>query len=67
MRIADTLRYLMYHDVYDKPERARDLFARLPCEARTVAGVDFTGAEEACPHGVQIGSLMARACSVLTA
>jgi len=63
--IADTLRYRMYHEYYGDREEARRLFARLPAAARDIAGVDFTAAEEACPHHVPIGALMQDAAEKL--
>ncbi|MDD9937660.1 MAG: aldo/keto reductase [Myxococcales bacterium] len=65
VRIADTMRLLMYHDVYGEPDKARELFQRLPAEARALAGVDFAGANAACPHGVDIARHMKRALTVL--
>ena len=67
VRIGATMRCLMYHDVYGEPERAREVFARLPAEARKLSGVDFRGAEAACPHGLQVSALMERAARVLEA
>jgi predicted aldo/keto reductase-like oxidoreductase len=65
VQIGPTLRYLMYHDVYGKSELAKDLFRKLPAEARQIAGVDFTPAHKACPHGVDIATWMRRASEVL--
>jgi hypothetical protein len=65
VRIGDTLRYLMYHDAYGEPGKARDLFAKLPAEARELSRVDFAPANRACPHGVDVAGLMRRAESVL--
>lgn len=64
-RIGETLRYLMYHDAYGRPEAARDLFASLPAAARDLSAMDFTAAGRACPHGVDVASLMRRAAAVL--
>src|SRR5262249_9049410 len=36
VQIGTTLRYLMYHDVYKEPEKAKALFAKLPEEARRI-------------------------------
>jgi aryl-alcohol dehydrogenase-like predicted oxidoreductase len=47
VRIGTTLRYLMYHDVYGDPERARSLFAQLPLEAQQLGGIDFGPANAA--------------------
>ncbi len=65
VRIGDTMRYLMYHDAYGETGRARDLFAKLPAEARNLSAVDFTAASRACPHGVDVAGLMRRAETVL--
>lgn len=65
-RIGDTIRYVMYHDVYGRPEHARELFAKLPAASRDLAGTDFTPANRACPHGVDVVAFMRRAADVLT-
>ncbi|GIW87598.1 MAG: hypothetical protein KatS3mg108_1922 [Isosphaeraceae bacterium] len=64
--IAETLRYLRYHDVYGKRRRARELYAMLPPAARDFAQADLRAAEQACPHGVQLVALMDRAGRVLS-
>jgi uncharacterized protein len=61
VQIADTMRYLMYHDVYGEPERAKSLFNALPTAAQNLAAVDFAPAQKACPHGVNLQAHMARA------
>jgi hypothetical protein len=66
VKIGATLRYLMYHDVYGEPEKARALFRKLPPEARRLAGVDFRPASRACPRGVDVVKHMARAEKVLS-
>lgn len=66
VRIGDTIRYVMYHDVYDRPQHARELFAALPRAARDLEGTDFTPANEACPHGVDVAAFMRRATEVLS-
>jgi uncharacterized protein len=65
IQIATTMRCLMYHDVYREPEKARRVWQRLPPEARRLAGVDFTAANRACPHGVDVAGHMARAARIL--
>jgi hypothetical protein len=65
VKIGDTMRYLMYHDAYGEPGKARDLFAKLPAEARALSRVDFAPANRACPHGVDVAGLMKRAEEVL--
>jgi len=65
VQIGNTLRYLMYHDVYGRPEVARDLFRALPEEARNFAHLDFKAAAAACPHGVDVDGYLKRAAQVL--
>jgi predicted aldo/keto reductase-like oxidoreductase len=65
VQIGNTLRYLMYHDVYGRPELARDLFRALPEEARNFAHLDFRAAAAACPHRVDVDGYMKRAARVL--
>jgi hypothetical protein len=63
--IATTLRYLMYHDSYGKRDEARVLYQALPDAARSVDGVDFSSASRACPNGLNVEALVARAAQVL--
>jgi uncharacterized protein len=65
VRIGPTLRYLMYHDAYGDPAEARRRFRALPAEAQRLGGIDFSGANQACPHGVDVARLMERARVVL--
>jgi len=64
VQIADTLRLLMYHDVYKEPEKAQRLFSELPQSARKLTGIDFSRANSACPHGVDVVAEMRRASDV---
>jgi uncharacterized protein len=64
VQIGTTLRHLMYHDVYGQQDEARRRFALLPEASRRLAGVDFSLANAACPHGVDIAAHMARAAEV---
>lgn len=61
VRIGDTMRYVMYHDVYGEEDKARDLFKSLPAGAQKLSGVDFRAARAACPHGVDVVAHMERA------
>lgn len=61
VEIATTMRCVMYHDGYRDPEKARRVFSRLPPEARQLEGVDFSGANRACPHGIDVALQMRRA------
>lgn len=65
VRIATTLRCLMYHDSYGDPDKARRVFAELPAEARRLEGVDFSAASRACPNGIDLVAQMKRAGEVL--
>jgi predicted aldo/keto reductase-like oxidoreductase len=67
VKIGATMRCLMYHDVYGEKDKARELFAQLPADARNLRGVDFRGANAACPHGLDVAAHMARADDVLNA
>jgi predicted aldo/keto reductase-like oxidoreductase len=63
--IGDVLRFLMYHDVYGKPELAQSLFRALPDQVRAGVHRDFRAAAAGCPHGLDVDRLMKRAASVL--
>jgi predicted aldo/keto reductase-like oxidoreductase len=59
--VADILRYLRYHEVYGKRQRARELYQALSPEARNLATADLAAAQTACPHGLQVVELLHRA------
>jgi predicted aldo/keto reductase-like oxidoreductase len=59
--VADILRYLRYHEVYGKRQRARELYQALAPEARGLAGADLLAAQAACPHGLPVAELLKRA------
>lgn len=64
LAVADTLRFLMYHDHYGKEEHARELFAGLPAAQRDLSAMelaDWHAAEAACPYQVPLSRLMDRA------
>jgi hypothetical protein len=64
VQIGDTMRYVMYHDVYGEKDKARALFRALPQPAQKLATVDFTAADAVCPHGVKVAEHMARAAKI---
>lgn len=64
-RIADTIRFVSYHDHYGEETKARQLFAKLPEAARQISSMDFSGANRACPNGVDVAGLMKRAGEIL--
>jgi aryl-alcohol dehydrogenase-like predicted oxidoreductase len=59
---AEVMRYLMYHKSYGDTEHARELFARLPADARRrLLSADYSAAEARCPQRMPIAKLMAEA------
>ncbi len=67
VQIGATMRYLMYHDVYGDADEARRRFTALPAEARGLSGIDFSAANAACPHGVDVAAHMRRASELFEA
>ncbi|MCK9375466.1 MAG: aldo/keto reductase [Syntrophobacterales bacterium] len=64
--VNEVMRSLMYHRYYGEPELARLTFGALPSEVRQrLAEVDFSPAEQACPQGLAIASLMRQAKELL--
>jgi predicted aldo/keto reductase-like oxidoreductase len=59
VKIADTLRYLMYHECYGEPQRANQLYRALTPAQRRLDGIDFARAEAACPQGIRIAERLA--------
>ncbi len=67
VHIGDTMRYVMYHDVYGETEKAKSLFRSLPMASQQIANVDYSAAQAACPHGVDIAAHMKRAATLFVA
>jgi predicted aldo/keto reductase-like oxidoreductase len=65
VRVADTLRFLMYHECYGERDKARQLYRELRPEERSIEQVSFRRAEAACPQGIRIAERLARARSLL--
>ena len=64
--VNEVMRCLMYHQYYGEPELARLTFAGLPGEVRQqLTEVDYSRAEQACPHRLDIASLMRQAKEIL--
>ncbi len=61
VQVGASLRYLMYHECYGEPDRARELYAALRPEERTCEGVDFRAATAACPQKIDIAARLATA------
>jgi uncharacterized protein len=61
VKVADPLRYLMYHECYGQTDLARAGYERLRGEERALEGVDFARASAACPQGIDIAARLGRA------
>jgi predicted aldo/keto reductase-like oxidoreductase len=64
--VADTLRFLRYHDVYGKRQRARELFRELPPGQRNFETANLAAAQRACPHHLPVADLVTRASRLLS-
>ena len=65
--VSDIMRYLMYHDEYDSPQRAVRLFHDLhPMMRKNLALINYSSAEQRCPQKLPIARLMNRAVKVLS-
>jgi uncharacterized protein len=67
LKVADALRYLMYHECYGDPETARLLYKALDPEERDFERVDLAEAIKACPQDIRIDERLRRAREVLLA
>lgn len=57
--VSDIIRYLMYHNSYSDPEKARELFLQIPSKLRNrLASTDFSSIERKCPQKLPIGQLV---------
>jgi predicted aldo/keto reductase-like oxidoreductase len=64
--VTEVMRCLMYHQYYGEAELAQQTFAGLPEEVRQrLTAVDYSQAEQACPHGLAIAALMRQATELL--
>ena len=64
--VNEVMRCLMYHRYYGEPDLARLTFAGLPEEVKQrLTEVDYSRAEQACPHGLNIAALMRQAQEML--
>ncbi|MFA5783346.1 MAG: aldo/keto reductase [Phycisphaerae bacterium] len=63
---AEVMRYLMYYKSYGDTDRARELFAQLPADAKDRVGTaDYSAAEARCPQRMPIAKLMTEAAQKL--
>jgi predicted aldo/keto reductase-like oxidoreductase len=59
MPVRDIMRFAMYHDSYGMREHAKSEFAGLSSDIRNrLVEVDYTRAQDMCPHGLQIGQII---------
>jgi predicted aldo/keto reductase-like oxidoreductase len=65
VRVADTLRFLMYHECYGERKKARQLYRQLNPRERAIDTVSFRRAEAACPQGIRIAERMSLARRLL--
>ncbi len=64
--VNEVMRCLMYHRYYGEPELARMTFAGLDGEVKQrLTEVDYSRAEQVCPHGLPIAALMRQAKEML--
>ena len=67
LKVADALRYLMYHECYGDPETARLLYNALDVDERDFDRIDLTAAIKACPQDIRIDERLRRARALLMA
>ena len=65
LRVADTLRYLMYAECYGRRDEARTLYTALHRRERDFQNVDLAAATRACPQGIDIAARLADARTLL--
>ena len=64
--VSDVMRCLMYYRDYGDRDLARSVYAGLPEAARSqLTEVDYSKAEQACPQGLAIATLMREASELL--
>jgi predicted aldo/keto reductase-like oxidoreductase len=64
--VSDVMRYLMYYNSFGDVQTARQLFAQIPHQTRSILlAADYTQAELRCPQQLPIGRLMQEAADKL--
>lgn len=64
--VRDVMRHLMYYHNYAELD-AREMFTDIPADIRArLTAIDYTAAEQVCPHRLPIGQLMQEATVLLT-
>lgn len=61
LRVADTLRYLMYAECYGQEDEAKALYRTLQAQERDFVHVDLAEATRVCPQGIDIPRRLADA------
>ena len=64
-RIADSLRYLMYHECYGKRDVAKEFYQQIPINNRSLTDQETTIAQSMCPQGIDIKSRLELAQRIL--
>jgi hypothetical protein len=65
--IADTMRFLMYHDSYGEKTRAKQLFSQIPADIKAkMAKIDYRPAEKKCPQNLPINQIINQATKRLS-
>lgn len=65
VKIAAALRFLMYHECYDEPAKARELYRALTPVERALDDRALARAGAACPEGIDVAARLRRAASLL--
>jgi len=64
-QIADSLRFLMYHECYGKTETAKEFYHLIPADKRTLSYPETVVARSTCPQGIDIKSRLELAQKIL--
>lgn len=65
--IADTMRFLMYHDSYEEKTRAKVLFGQIPTDIRIkMSKINYQSAEKTCPQNLPITEIITQAIKRLS-
>ncbi len=65
VKVADIMRYMLYHDGYGDRGRALSLYRALPASATAAACGDCAGCKAKCPWGLPVRERMEKAHGVL--
>ena len=65
-QIADSLRYLMYHECYGKTDIAKEFYHLIPMNSRSLTDQESRIAPSICPQGIDIKSRLELAQKILS-